>query len=131
MKKGVRNFRLLLLCCFLIFGTVFLSACLKVDNPFLPYKERSFKVWPQTTSHYDLELKEGNYFEGVVIVRGKNDDLRFYLKDPTGQVIEEVEVKREYRFKGTAKRSGFYTFYFDNHRSLVTSKEVLLRYGVR
>lgn len=81
--------------------------------------------------YYDLLtffLKQGDRIEGEFTVRGGNDDIIFYIKDPYGNIIYEPadRVYGWHKFSITASSDGAYTLYFDNTFSLITSKAVYL-----
>ena len=73
-------------------------------------------------------LKQGDRIEGEFTVRGGNDDIIFYIKDPYGNIIYEPagQVHGWHKFSITASSNGAYTLYFDNTFSLITSKSVYL-----
>ncbi len=79
------------------------------------------------TMHFD----RGERLEGYFTVRGGNDDVKFYIKNPYGAVILDAgTVTGRHDFAFTAEHEGVYTLYFDNTFSLITSKTIFLSYRV-
>lgn len=71
----------------------------------------------------------GDILEGSMSVTGGNNDIRFYIKDPSGSiVVDGNRVQQSYSFSLTSVSSGQYIMYFDNSFSFITSKKVHLNY---
>ena len=88
---------------------------------------RSFTVSPLSAITVSRHLNRGERVEGYFTVRGGNDDIKFYIKDPYGVIIYDVgKVKGRHDFVFTAETIGVYTLYFDNSFSLITSKHIYL-----
>ncbi|MCK4417919.1 MAG: emp24/gp25L/p24 family protein [Candidatus Latescibacteria bacterium] len=79
------------------------------------------------TFHFDVNDEVEGYFS----VRGGNDDIRFYIKDPFGKTIYASGiVTGRHDFSLTANTEGAYTLYFENSFSWVTPKRIYLTTSV-
>ena len=116
----------------LIAAIVFTPACHSIGEVVVPYRDDSFSVEPLNSMTISVDVKSGSVIEGYLTVRGGNDDIVFYIKDSQGNRVLNIDrVHGRYDFSYTTKSTGFYTLYFDNGFSWVTSKFVLLHYRVR
>jgi len=60
-------------------------------------------------------LEKGDRTEGCFTVTGGNEEVKFYIKNPSGVIIHDAGiVKRRYDCGFTAEDSGIYSFYFEN-----------------
>ena len=69
-------------------------------------------------------LENGDRTEGGFTVSGGNEEIRFYIENPSGAIIHDagiVKTRLDYGF--TAGNSGIYSFYFDNQE--YTSKKTV------
>lgn len=78
-----------------------------------------------------MHFEKHERLEGYFTVRGGNDDVKFYIKNPYGAVILDAGmVTGRHDFAFTAEHEGVYTLYFDNTFSLITSKTIFLSYRI-
>lgn len=91
-------------------------------------KTQSQEVAPLHYHMLTFFLEQGDRIEGEFTVRGGDDDIIFYIKDPYGNIVYEPpgQVHGWHKFSITASSNGAYTLYFDNTFSLITSKSVYL-----
>lgn len=60
-------------------------------------------------------LQEGDRTEGGFTVSGGNEEVRFYIKNPSGAIIYDAGIVKTRLSRGfTAEDSGIYSFYFEN-----------------
>lgn len=60
-------------------------------------------------------LEKGDRTEGCFTVTGGNEEVKFYIKNPSGVIIHDAGiVKRRYDYGFAAQESGIYSFYFEN-----------------
>jgi len=60
-------------------------------------------------------LEEGDRTEGGFTVSGGNEEVRFYIKNPSGAIIYNAGIVKTRLSTGfTAGVSGIYSFYFEN-----------------
>ena len=96
------------------------------------YKNTTFNVDPFSAWVMVIDMNRGDVFEGYLIVRGGNDDIKFYIKDPYGnKVLDAGWVYSGYDFHYIATSEGLHTAEFDNSWSWLTSKVVSVNYRVR
>ncbi len=74
-----------------------------------------------------LIMSEGTVFEGYLTVEGGNDAISFYIEDPQGNKVLDIDVQGRHDFHYRAKAEGDHTFYCDNS-SWPTGKEVCIYY---
>ena len=83
------------------------------------------------TQTLTFNLDKGAKFTGSLSVSGGNNDINFWVANPTGDYIvpkQGVTIGKSFQF--VADNSGGYTLNFDNTFSLITSKTVTLTYVV-
>jgi hypothetical protein len=83
------------------------------------------------TQTLTFNLNKDAKFTGSVSVSGGNNDINFWVANPTGDHIipkQGVHVGKSFQFE--AESNGGYTLNFDNSFSLVTSKTVTLTYKI-
>lgn len=79
-----------------------------------------------------VHLDAGQTVEGDFSVSGTENDIDFYITDPSGWLAhDKVDVEGSYQFAVEARDSGIYTLWFDNTLSWGKSREVDLRYRSR
>ncbi|MDH5448356.1 MAG: emp24/gp25L/p24 family protein [Candidatus Bathyarchaeota archaeon] len=60
-------------------------------------------------------LENGDRTEGGFTVSGGNEEIKFYIKNPSGAIIYDAGIVKTRLWHGfTAGNSGIYSFYFDN-----------------
>lgn len=60
-------------------------------------------------------LEEGDRTEGGFTVSGGNEEVRFYIENPSGVIIYDAGIVKTRLSRGfTAGVSGIYSFYFEN-----------------
>jgi len=60
-------------------------------------------------------LEEGDRTEGGFTVSGGNEEVRFYIENPSGAIIYDAGIVKTRFSRGfTAGVSGIYSFYFEN-----------------
>jgi len=75
--------------------------------------------------HYNVEggsvlqlswyLQEGDRTEGGFTVSGGNEEVRFYIENPSGEIIYDARIVKTRLSSGfTAEDSGIYSLYFGN-----------------
>lgn len=78
-----------------------------------------------------VNLDKGAKFTGSLSIAGGNNDINFWVANPTGDHIipkQGVGVGKSFQFE--AESNGGYTLNFDNSFSLITSKTVTLTYKI-
>jgi len=64
-------------------------------------------------------LEKGDRTEGGFTVSGGNEEVKFYIKNPSGATIHDAGiVKSQYDCGFTAQETGIYSFYFENLETL-------------
>jgi hypothetical protein len=96
-----------------------------------PYSEESFAVPPAREKSLILELSTGESLEGYFqVTSGGNLDIRFWVTEPYGKTVyaarDGAKGRHDFAFKATTE--GYYTLHFDNTFSLVTHKQMVLKY---
>lgn len=93
------------------------------------------KLWQ---GYYDVEggavlqlswyLEEGDRTEGGFTVSGGNEEVKFYIKNPSGVIIYDAGIVRTRLSTGfTAGDSGIYSLYFENLEHL-SDKRIHVRF---
>ena len=78
-----------------------------------------------------LGLNEGDVVSGRVnVVGGSNNDIKFYVTDPNGNVVVRFDRASATDFGFTASMSGTYSFHFDNTLS-DSDKTVTINYDTQ
>jgi hypothetical protein len=83
------------------------------------------------TQTLTINLDEGEKFTGSLSISGGNNDINFWVANPTGDHIipkQGVSIGKSFQFE--AESNGGHTLNFDNSFSLITSKTVTLSYKV-
>lgn len=78
-----------------------------------------------------VNLDKGAKFTGSLSIAGGNNDINFWIANPTGDHIipkQGVSVGKSFQFE--AESNGGHTLNFDNSFSLITSKTVTLTYKI-
>jgi len=79
-----------------------------------------------------VDLKAGQTVEGYFSISGEENDIDFYITDPSGWLAYGVErVTGGGEFAVEARDSGTHTLWFDNSFSWGKSREVTLHYRSR
>jgi hypothetical protein len=126
-KSACRGKFLLVAVLCLVTGGMMLAACREVAQKVVPYRDESYTIGPGQAQTLTARLGPGGHVEGDVTVR--ENDARFYIKDPQNNVVFDTgrfSGKKEFYF--AASTGGFYTLYLDNTYSLFTSKLVLIHW---
>lgn len=96
------------------------------------YQVEAIDVPPRQTAYVVFSVPDRYVLEGYFEVTGGNDDITFWAtgrgEDP---VIKKKDVVGRAEFKLSAKQSASYTLYFDNGKSVLTSKQVTIHYRLR
>lgn len=99
------------------------------------YQTETIEVPTRRTTYVIFSVPDKYVLEGYFEVHGGNDDITFWAssgKDgDDDKVIKEQEIVGRGEFKLSGKKSGTYTLYFDNGRSLITPKQVTIYYRLR
>jgi len=91
----------------------------------------SFSVPAGGVQTYSFNLEPGDSISGSMSIAGGNDDINFWVTNPSGQqIIPKQGVIGGKNFQFTAVREGAHTLHFDNSFSIVTGKVVTLTYEV-
>ncbi len=86
-------------------------------------------VGPYTERILIINLDENCQFVGSLSISGGDDDINFWVTNPTGDTIVNLSrVSQEATFEFTAQQTGDYTLHFDNSFSFQSSKTVTLSY---
>lgn len=99
--------------------------------PYITTKTRTedYDVPALQTLTLTMHFEEGERIEGYFTVRGGNDDVKFYIKNPYGAIILDAGMMTgRHDFAFTAEHTGVFTLYFDNTFSLLTSKTIFFSY---
>jgi hypothetical protein len=73
-------------------------------------------------------LEKGDRTEGGFTISGGNEEVKFYIKNPSGVIIHDAGiVKSRYDYGFTAKDSGVYSFCFENLERL-SDKRIHVRF---
>ena len=73
-------------------------------------------------------LEEGDRTEGGFTVSGGNEEVRFYIKNPSGVIIYDAGIVKTRLSRGfTAGYSGVYSLYFENLEPL-SDKVIHIRF---
>ena len=75
-------------------------------------------------------LSEGDRTEGGFTVSGGNEEVRFYIENPSGAIIYDagiVKTRLEHGTGFTAEDSGIYSLYFENLEPL-SDKRIHVRF---
>jgi hypothetical protein len=93
----------------------------------------TLQIDPLTKRMLIFNLSEGDRFSGSLSISGgTNNDINFWITDPNGNIIVNLgRISQGTTFEFTAKKSGAYTFHFDNSFSLFSSKTVSLSYDIQ
>ena len=88
-------------------------------------------VGPYTERILIISLDENCKFVGSLSISGGDNDINFWVTNPTGNAIVNLgRVSQEATFEFTAQQTGDYTLHFDNSFSLQSPKTVSLSYEV-
>lgn len=111
------------------------AACLDVSTPQTSdtsYTERDFTVGVSEKHTIAVNLEAGQIVEGDFSISGQEDYIDFYIKDPFGGLLYDVNrAGGSLQFTAEAIYSGVHTLYFDNSFSWDTNRQIALRYRVR
>jgi hypothetical protein len=78
-----------------------------------------------------FNLKEGDKIQFQIYVDGgRNDDVYFKLRNPTGGTMISGNIVEYYGNSFTAPEQGNYVFEFDNDRSFISSKKINFSYDI-
>jgi len=78
-----------------------------------------------------IGLNEGDVVYGrIVILGGSDNEIKFYVTDPNGNVVARFERASATDFGFTASRTGTYSLHFDNTLS-DSDKTVTINYDVQ
>jgi len=73
-------------------------------------------------------LQEGDRTEGGFTVSGGNEEVRFYIENPSGAIIYDAGIVKTRLSRGfTAEDSGVYSLYFENLEPL-SDKVIHIRF---
>ena len=91
----------------------------------------SFSVPEGGVQTFWFNLDSGDSVSGSMSIAGGNDDINFWVTDPSGQlIIPKQGVVGGKNFQFTAVRNGAHTLHFDNSFSIFTGKVVTLTYEI-
>ena len=96
------------------------------------YHVESFTIDPLSAVTLTLKLSKETTLEGYLTVKGGTDDIRFYIKDPSG--TRRLDIKRvleRYDFCYLAKTDGPHSLSFNNGFSFTTGKHIYLYYRMK
>jgi len=113
MKRNIANGLITVGLVILVGGLVFYVNPVNTDQNETWYVE----AFGQRTATTNLD--KGHREEGYFTVRGGNEELAFWIKDPFGATIynaRDVRSRRDFAF--TAEYSGAYTLYFENNEAV-------------
>jgi len=93
---------------------------------FDPKVATNYEVSPRETLTLTFDLHEGQRLEGYFTVIGGDEEIRFHIEDPYGNMVHQADiVKRKYGFTFTATYDGAYALHFMNP-DRYTEKAILL-----
>jgi len=91
----------------------------------------SFSVPAGGVQTFWFNLESGDSVSGSMSIAGGDDDINFWVTDPSGQlIIPKQGVVGGKNFQFTAVRNGAHTLHFDNSFSIFTGKVVTLTYEI-
>lgn len=77
------------------------------------------------------DLEKGERIAGYFTIRGGNEEVEFYIKDPYGAIIHDAgTVKSRHDFAFTAEHSGVYSLYFENYAG-TSDKQIFVTYETK
>ena len=95
-------------------------------------KEWSFDVPALNKRYIILSLEQGDKVHIKMRISGGNNDIEFYIKDPSGTYVRSPsKIYSYYEYSFTAGSSGTYELWFDNSFSLLTSKNIYLELTIK
>lgn len=104
----------------------------KKERPADFYHIYSLDIEPLSAASLTFKMAAGETIEGYLKVKGGNDDIRFYINDPSGaRVLDVKRVQERYDFAYMAGSEGSYALNFNNGFSFMTGKHVCLHYRIR
>ena len=77
------------------------------------------------------DLEKGERISGYFTIRGGDEEVKFYIKDPYGAIIHDAgTVKSRHDFAFTAEHSGVYSLYFENYAG-TSDKHIFVTYETK
>ena len=90
-----------------------------------PYREQTVNISAMSTKSITIYCDSGDRIQGSFTVL--ENDIRFYIKDPSRKIVYNAERVESNAFNVYCDSTGYYTLFFDNDYSIITSKTVYLR----
>jgi hypothetical protein len=79
----------------------------KTERPADFYHRYSLDIEPLSATSLTFKMTKGEIIEGYLKVKGGNDDIRFYINDPSGaRVLDVKRVQERHDFVYTANSDG-------------------------
>jgi hypothetical protein len=79
-----------------------------------------------------LNLREEDRVSGSIsVIGGSGNDINFYVVDPDGIVVLQIERLTHKDFSFDAEKGGTYVLHFNNSFSVSVSKQVTLNYSIK
>lgn len=101
-------------------------ACSAIKEQVVSYTEKQVEIPSMSEQTLTIHCSSGDRIDGSFTVL--ENDIRFYIKDPSRNTVYNAGRVEHNTFNVYCTSTGYYTLYFDNSYSIITSKTVFLRY---